>query len=67
MLEEIIISDKVKELFNDAEEALKDKFKEIDSLETSNSIKVLNAFKKYKVSTTHNARSLFVILYKIYH
>ena len=53
MLEEIIISDKVKEIFKDAEYALKDKFKEIEDLETLNSIKVLNAFKKYKVSTTH--------------
>ena len=53
MLEEIIISDRVKELFSEAEEALNDKFKEIDELETLNSIKVLNAFKKYKVSTTH--------------
>ena len=53
MLEEIIISERVKDLFKSAEEALKDKFKEIDELETLNSIKVLNAFKKYKVSTTH--------------
>lgn len=53
MLDEIIISDVVKSKFKDAEEVLKDKFKEIDELETLNSIKVLNAFKKYKVSTTH--------------
>ena len=53
MLEEIIISDEVREKFNAAEKALKDKFREIDELETLNSIKVLNAFKKYKVSTTH--------------
>ena len=53
MLDEIVISDEVKNKFKEAEEALKDKFKEIDELETLNSIKVLNAFKKYKVSTTH--------------
>ena len=53
MLDEIVISEEVKNKFKEAEEALKDKFKEIDELETLNSIKVLNAFKKYKVSTTH--------------
>jgi len=53
MLDEIVISEEVKNKFEEAEEALKDKFKEIEELETLNSIKVLNAFKKYKVSTTH--------------
>ena len=53
MLEEIVISERVKDLFKSAEEALEEQFKKIDELETLNSIKVLNAFKKYKVSTTH--------------
>lgn len=53
MLDELVISDKVKELTNKAEDELKDIFKEIDDNCEKNSLKVLNAFKKNRVSTAH--------------
>lgn len=53
MLDEIIISDKVKELTNIAEEDVKDIFSQLDVQCSNNSIKVLNAFKHNRVSTVH--------------
>ena len=53
MLDEIIISDKVLELTNKAEEEVKDIFLSLDKECTKNSLKVLNAFKHNRVSTVH--------------
>ena len=53
MLDEIIISDKVKDLTKKAEIEVNDIFKKIDEECEINSIKVLNAFKNNRVSTIH--------------
>ena len=53
MLDEIIISDKVKDLTKKAEIEINDIFKKIDEECEINSIKVLNAFKNNRVSTIH--------------
>ena len=53
MLDEIIISDKVKENTKKAELEVSDIFKKIDEECEINSIKVLNAFKNNRVSTIH--------------
>ena len=53
MLDEIIISDKVLELTNKAEEEVKDIFVSLDKECTKNSLKVINAFKHNRVSTVH--------------
>ncbi len=53
MLDEIIISDKVKEITKQAELEASDIFKKIDEECEINSIKVLNAFKNNRVSTIH--------------
>ncbi len=53
MLDEIIISDKVKEITKQAELEVSDIFKKIDEECEINSIKVLNAFKNNRVSTIH--------------
>ena len=53
MLDEIIISDKVKDLTKKAEIEVNDIFKKIDKECEINSIKVLNAFKNNRVSTIH--------------
>lgn len=53
MLDEIIISDKVLQLTKDCEEELKNYYKELDELCYENSTKVINAFKKNRVSTVH--------------
>lgn len=53
MLDEIIISDKVKEITKQAELEASDIFKKIDEDCEINSIKVLNAFKNNRVSTIH--------------
>ena len=55
MLEEIKISDKIKGITREAELELESKFKEIDDKCNQNSLKILNAFKKYHVSTAHFA------------
>lgn len=47
------ISEKIAKLAVDAEEQLKEKFIEIDSICLENTIKVMNAFKNNKVSETH--------------
>ena len=53
MLDKIIISDKVLQLTKDCEEELKNYYKELDELCYENSTKVINAFKKNRVSTVH--------------
>lgn len=53
MLDEVIISDEVKEITKKAEDSLKDIFAKIDELENNNSLKVLNAFKNNRISTAH--------------
>ena len=53
MLDELCISDKVNELTKEAEKELKDIFEELDNLCYKNSLKVLNAFKRNRVSTNH--------------
>ncbi len=53
MLDEIVISDKVLQLTNKAEDQLKDIFEKLDNQCKKNSLKVLNSFKKNKVSTVH--------------
>ena len=53
MLDELVFSDKVIKLTNEAEEELKDIFKELDNKCNKNSLKVLNAFKHNRVSTAH--------------
>jgi len=53
MLDEIIISDKVLELTNKAEEEVQDIFVSLDKECTKNSLKVINAFKHNRVSTVH--------------
>ncbi len=53
MLDEIIISDKVKEITKQAELEVSNIFKKIDEECEINSIKVLNAFKNNRVSTIH--------------
>lgn len=53
MLDEIIISDKVKQITKQAELEVSDIFKKIDEECEINSIKVLNAFKNNRVSTIH--------------
>jgi len=53
MLDEIIISDRVLELTNKAEEEVKDVFISLDKECTKNSLKVINAFKHNRVSTVH--------------
>ena len=53
MLDEIIISDKVKEITKQAELEVSDILKKIDEECEINSIKVLNAFKNNRVSTIH--------------
>lgn len=55
MLDEIKISQKINDLTCETEMELSDKYKEIDDLCYQNSKKVLNAFKKYHVSTAHFA------------
>ena len=47
------ISEKVINLANEAEENVKDIFKEIDKIEEYNSMKVLNAFQKNEISEIH--------------
>lgn len=49
------ISDEVISLFEKCEEALQEKFKEIDKLCLSKSFKVLEAFNKYQISEAHFA------------
>lgn len=53
MLDEIKISDEVFKLTEEAEKQVKDIFNELDKACEKNSIKVLNAFKRNKVSTIH--------------
>lgn len=53
MLDDIVISDKVLQLTNKAEDQLKDIFEKLDNQCKKNSLKVLNSFKKNKVSTVH--------------
>lgn len=53
MLDEIKISDKIKNITSEVELELEDKFKEIDDICNQNSLKILNAFKRYHVSTVH--------------
>lgn len=53
MLDKIIINDKVLQLTKDCEEELKNYYKELDELCFENSTKVINAFKKNRVSTVH--------------
>lgn len=55
MLDEIRISDKIKNITSEVELELEDKFKEIDDICNQNSLKILNAFKKHHVSTAHFA------------
>lgn len=55
MLDEIRISDKIKNITSEAELELEDKFKHIDDICNQNSLKILNAFKKHHVSTAHFA------------
>lgn len=47
------ISEKVINLANEAEENIKDVFKEIDKIEEYNSLKVLSAFQKNEISEIH--------------
>ena len=53
MLDELVFSDKVLKLTNEAEEELKEVFKELEDKCNKNSLKVLNAFKHNRVSTAH--------------
>lgn len=53
MLDEIIISDKVLNLTSQAEEEVKEIFFNLDKECEKNSIKVLNSFKRNRVSTIH--------------
>lgn len=53
MYNDLKINEDTIKLVNEKELLLKDKFKEIDELCYYNSIKVLSAFKKYKVSESH--------------
>lgn len=55
MLDEIRISDKIKNITSEVELELEDKFKHIDDICNQNSLKILNAFKKHHVSTAHFA------------
>ena len=53
MYKELGISEKTVELTKKAEESLKEQFKEIDEMCDLNSLKVLNAFHKNKISEVH--------------
>jgi cystathionine beta-lyase family protein involved in aluminum resistance len=53
MYKEMGISDETVALVNSAEESLKEQFDKIDEICDYNSLKVLNAFHKYKVSEVH--------------
>ena len=53
MLDEVIISDYVKQLTENAEIELSDTYKKLDDMCNKNSLKVLNAFKHNRVSTVH--------------
>lgn len=53
MLDKIVISDNVEKLTNKAELDIKDIFNKLDQECNNNSLKVLNAFKKNRVSTIH--------------
>jgi hypothetical protein len=53
MLEEYGISNSAYELINECEKELVDVFKRIDSICEVNSLKVLNAFKKHRLSEIH--------------
>ena len=53
MYKELGISDKTVELTNKAELELKECFSKIDEMCNYNSLKVLNAFHKYRVSEVH--------------
>lgn len=52
-LEEFAISDRVLDLFSQAERELQDQFSAIDQLEMMNSAKVLSAFHKYQIAESH--------------
>lgn len=49
------ISDKVVSLFEECEECLQEKFRELDKKCLNNSFKVLNAFNKYQINEVHFA------------
>ena len=53
MLDEVIISDYVKQITEKAENELIDTYKKLDDMCNKNSLKVLNAFKHNRVSTVH--------------
>ena len=57
MLEEYGISNSSYELINECEKELSDVFKRIDSICEINSLKVLNAFKKHRLSEIHLSTS----------
>ncbi len=47
------MNDKLKKLTNNINNVLKDEFNKVDNICMSNSLKVINAFRKYKVSEVH--------------
>lgn len=53
MIEELQFDEKIIEIIDNAEEEVTEEFKKIDKLCSRNSLKVLKAFKKYRVSTNH--------------
>ena len=47
------MNDKLKKLTNNINNVLKDEFDKVDNICMSNSLKVINAFREYKVSEVH--------------
>ena len=53
MYQEFGISDELEKIANQAERDLKEEFEKIDEACTRNSLKVLSAFQKHKISDVH--------------
>ena len=53
MYEKLGINSEIEELANQVEEEIKDEFKNVEKIVEQNTIKVLNAFRKHKLSEVH--------------